>query len=336
MDQRVLLISDWLKEQLKLPLESIEPLAGDASNRRYFRIHLPALSYILMDAFDQQDSINAFLQVTHVFQAQQINVPRVIAENRLNRLLLLTDFGDDILIKVLNDETADDVYCQAIDALLSIQLITKQSIQTLPHFDRNLMKKEVALFTDWFLNKQLELTLTDNNAQVLQEMIDHIISQILKQPYVCCHRDYHSRNLMLCHGKIGIIDYQDAVNGPITYDLVSLLRDCYIDWPLDRVHHWAEYYYEQAMHLNLLNCNFKTFLFWFDWTGIQRHMKAIGIFSRLNLHYHKPGYLKDIPRTLDYLLAITSHYPELTPLNKILNYTIKPATLTALKNEFIA
>lgn len=325
MDQRVSQFTHWLANQTELQLQSIQQLQGDASTRRYFRIIANQTSYILMDAPSQTESLAAFLLVTDHLQQQQVCVPEIIAQNTQDGFLLLSDFGDNTLYKLLNTESADSLYHKAIDTLIKIQTTCNTAAEQLPLFDRELMQTEMGLFTEWFLDKQLTLSLDQTTLAGLQQEISTIINTIADQPYLYCHRDYHSRNLMLHNGgDIGVIDYQDAVQGPITYDLVSLLRDCYIKWPLDRVHGWIEYYYQQAKHLGLVKCSFSQFLYWFDWTGIQRHMKAIGIFSRLNLHYQKPGYLLDIPRSTNYLVEVTACYPELQALHQLVNQSIKP------------
>lgn len=325
MDQRVSQFTSWLENQLKLSVSTIQPLPGDASTRRYFRIFTNQTSYILMDVPSQLESLTAFLLVTQHLQQQQVLVPEIFAQNIQDGFLLITDFGDETLHKQLNSSTADILYRKAIDTLLKIQATDPQTTHQLPTFDHQLMLNEAPLFTEWFIKKQLALTLDSSVAIKLQDAIETIIHVVSQQPFVYCHRDFHSRNLMLDSNKaIGVIDYQDAVKGPVTYDLVSLLRDCYVKWPIDNVYRWVEYYYQQAKHLGLVNCTFKQLMYWFDWTGIQRHMKAIGIFARLNLHYHKPRYLSDIPRSTDYVIEVSAHYPELQALHDLMKLTIKP------------
>jgi len=325
MEQRIAQFSQWIVNCLNQPLQEIKQIPGDASTRRYFRVFIEQKSYILMDAPNQVDSLTDFLLVNQHLQAQQVNVPEVLASNLDDGFLLLSDFGDQTLLKILTIDNADFIYRQAIDSLLKVQLDTAKNAQTLNHFDCNMMQREIELFTGWFLTRQLKLKLTNSESQRLQQDIDCLIQTVNQQPYVYCHRDYHSRNLLLLvNQQIGIIDFQDAVNGPISYDLVSLLRDCYIRWPSKQVQNWVKYYHQHAQRHDLIDCSVEQFLYWFDWTGIQRHIKAIGIFARLDLHFNKHQFLNDIAIPLDYLIDISSNYPKLQTFHHWVKNRIKP------------
>jgi hypothetical protein len=211
------------------------------------------------------------------------------------------------------------MYTSAMNALLRMQ---KNKTPDLPAYDENLLRNELNLFPDWYLEKQLNVAVTTKQRDTLEHAFDLLIKNALAQPQVCVHRDYHSRNLMVNVSnpeEPGIIDFQDAVIGAVTYDLVSLLKDCYINWPREKIETWVNYFYTQAISLGIISdVSFETFLCWFDLMGLQRHLKVAGIFSRLKHRDGKTGYLKDIPRTMDYVFDVVARYPEFTPLEKLL------------------
>lgn len=299
----------------KLPAEyqgNMSVASADASFRQYFRISGPQQSYILMDAPPDKEDVKPFLQVTQTLREARVAAPQIFAEDIAQGFLLLEDFGNQPLLNALTTSSVDQYYAQSLDALRNIQ---QASCAKLPAYDQALLQREMDLFSQWYLQQQLKLSLNANEQQSLQTAQQALIDSALEQPQVFVHRDYHSRNLMITDsGSIGIIDYQDAVQGAITYDLVSLLRDCYIAWPRAQVEDWALGYLRQQTFCDLTAIDDTTLLRWFDHMGAQRHIKVLGIFSRLNLRDGKPGYLKDMPRILDYLLDVAQRYEKLQPL----------------------
>ncbi|MYB88435.1 MAG: phosphotransferase [Proteobacteria bacterium] len=308
-DPRLALLHEWIKEILGDVPYTLEPASEDASFRRYFRLLSEQGQYIAVDAPPEKESNEAFAKVTHLLEAEGLPVPHIHYSFLDSGYFLLDDFGNTLLLDILDAENADNLYGHALEALTVIQQIPADS---LPKYSQELLLQEMELFRQWFLIQLLDVKLSDSSVQVLNSAFTHLKNNALDQPQVFVHRDYHSRNLMkIDTGWPGIIDYQDAVCGPLTYDAVSLLRDCYIQWPSDRVQTWALDYRDRLMEKDIVShITEETFLKWFDLMGIQRHLKAIGIFARLNLRDKKPGYLKDIPRTLEYIKSVAPKYPE--------------------------
>jgi N-acetylmuramate 1-kinase len=320
MSQRLSQLKIWLKNVLSNDAFELLPLAGDASFRRYYRVRYGNYSAVLMDAPPpEQTSCAAFIAIARSFQHLGLCVPDILAADDKEGFILLTDFGDKLYLHQLTAENVDALYRDAIHALLRLQSQTSLKYCQLPRFDVAMMQREVNLFTQWFLERHIGLKPDEKMRKAIDESMVKLIENVQQQPYVCVHRDYHSRNLLvLSDHKVGILDFQDAVLGPVSYDLVSLLKDCYISWPRDRVVGWVNYYYELATKQHILpSMDFQTFLHWFDWMGIQRHLKALGIFARLNYLYNKPGYLQDIPRTFTYLKNTLSEYAEWAELSDL-------------------
>ena len=288
------------------------PASSDASFRSYHRVTAPCGTVILMDAPPAQEDSRPFVDVAGRLLACGVNVPRVLAADLDQGYLLLTDLGDTLYLDCLDADSADALYDDAIAALVAIQRDGRAS--GLPPYDEALLRREMALFTDWLLERHLGLDLAPVRADLAAAM-DTLVDSALAQPRVFVHRDYHSRNLMRTReNNPGILDFQDAVLGPITYDLVSLLRDCYVAWPAAHVDAWIELYRHRAVAAGLQVGDPDTFRRWFDLMGVQRHLKAAGIFARL---YHRDGkdrYLPDIPRTWGYISALLDRCPELAPL----------------------
>lgn len=320
INERFLLLQDWIHRCFGNKAVEWLPLAGDASFRRYFRIKLPARSFVVMDAPPEKESCQPFVSIAAAFRQLGLKTPEIHEMDLQNGFLLLSDFGDRLYLNELNKKTAPSLYQTAFDALFKI--LTCQGIgnYSLPLFDAFLYQQEMGLFKDWFLEKQLGIFLNSEQESNLNEIFSILIKEALSQPQVCVHRDYHSRNLMVLeNAEVGILDFQDAVWGPITYDLLSLLRDCYIDWPSSQVESWVFSFHQQALRLKLLEMDDpKLFLRWFDWVCLQRNLKCIGLFSRLNLRDHKPNYLQYTPRVINYARAICEKYKEFTALNEIL------------------
>lgn len=313
VDCRQVALSTWLTQIFQHELFAIIPITGDASFRRYFRIQLADRSYIAMDAPPEKEDCAPFITIATAFTGSSLRFPTIHTADMAQGFLLLSDFGDQQLLPLLNAQTVDDLYGLAIKTLQSMQKAA--TLKDLPHFDEALFWREFDIFSDWYVKKNLQQHLSTDEMQLLRAQYQLLIDTAYAQPQVFVHRDYHSRNLMLCEdGEIGILDFQDAVIGPVTYDLVSLLRDCYIAWPLEKIEQWAFSFY-QAQNISV---NFSEFLRWFDWMGLQRHLKCLGIFSRLYYRDQKNGYLKDIPRVLSYAITVCERYPELHFLKGLL------------------
>ncbi|HEB92545.1 MAG TPA: aminoglycoside phosphotransferase [Gammaproteobacteria bacterium] len=320
MPQRLVLLKTWLTDVLGTAAFDIAPASSDASFRRYFRLRYDGRSLIVMDAPPAQEDTAPFLHIAELLSAEGLNAPRILATDIHQGFLLLTDLGDTPYLQVLSNATADRLYGDALSTLLHMQQISGDRLDALPPYDHALLLREMNLFRDWYLKRQRQQTFSPPQEQSLDDVFGHLANSALDQPMVFVHRDYHSRNLMFTKkANPGIIDFQDAVQGPVTYDLVSLLRDCYIRWPRARVEAWALDYLRAARRVGIVGTTSdaiddETWLCWFDWMGVQRHLKAAGIFARLNLRDGKPGYLGDIPRTLGYVREVAERYGELQPL----------------------
>lgn len=317
------------------PLEiSLTPLCGDASLRRYFRWTIGDQSFIGVDTPLESSNFAGFSALCHYWERFSIPVPMLIAEDAEQGFMLLEDLGDETLLSLVSASTtkieqADRFYRSAIDHLITIQQTTAPDNYSLPVYDMPMLKREMGLFDEWFLGQLLNIDLGDAEKLMLQRSYSILTESALNQPKVVVHRDYHSRNLMVTDDKqLAIIDFQDAVFGPISYDLVSLLKDCYVLWPEPQRNAWLAYYIEQSIEKDVMKLgNEEPFKRWFDLMGAQRHLKAIGIFARLQVRDDKPGYLADIPRTISYLLELTD-YPDLIPFLTWLREAVLP-TMTA-------
>lgn len=309
-DVRLQGLEHWLQHELGLHYQELAPASADASFRRYFRIHTAAGSRIVMDAPPEQEDCRPFIQVSALLAGLGLHVPEVLAQDLTQGYLLLTDLGTEMYLPALTETSVDRLYGDAMAALLRLQ--QAGPAPQLPPYDRERLQQEMALFRDWYLQRHLGLELDPAAEALLGRTFDLLADSALQQPQVIVHRDYHSRNLMISDPNPGILDFQDAVNGPLTYDLVSLLRDCYIAWPRQRVQSWVRDYHQRLQAAGLAGkVSAGQFRRWFDWMGIQRHLKASGIFARLNYRDGKAGYLQDIPRTLAYVLEVGAEYPEL-------------------------
>jgi N-acetylmuramate 1-kinase len=309
-------LQSWLTNHFKTDNIQITPLQGDASFRRYFRIQHNNTSYIVMDAPPELEDVHPFVHVTHVFSAHNIHVPHIFAENLEHGFLLLTDFGDRLYFKELNADNVDELYKSALETLVRIQTCQV----AFPPFDAAFIQKELDNFEHWFLERHLTIKIRH-----LHKYFKVLIDSAINQPQVCVHRDYHSRNLVcLDSGGVGVLDFQDAVWGPVTYDAVSLLRDCYIDWPREQVETWANDFYKMA---GIHSISADEFLRCFDLMGVQRHLKALFIFARKYIRDDSHHYLPDIPRTFQYVLDVSENYPELSEFRKILVGEVAPRVL---------
>lgn len=319
--QKSVELETWLRKLFANTSFRVENLAGDASFRSYYRLFLQDKTYVLMSAGQDKNSCQAFSALAKAFRAANLMAPQILEENLSAGFMLLSDLGDELYLHHLNAENAQDLYQRAFDSLLGLQSCTEIPNYTLPLYNRELYLNELNLFRDWYLTQHLGFSLSTMETQLLDHVNELLISEAEQQPKVCVHRDYHSRNLMVVEPKsVGILDFQDAVLGPVTYDLLSLLRDCYISWPEEQVRAWVKSFFQQknAQQTVILN-DWDQFYHWFDWLSLQRHLKCIGIFARLNARDHKPQYLGDIPRILNYVRLVTQRYPELKEFALFLN-----------------
>jgi len=297
---------------------SLTPASEDASFRSYHRLSQGGQSWIVMDAPPEQESCDQFIHIAEKISAVGLTAPEIIEKNLQQGYLLLTDFGDTSYLSVLDTDTEASLYRDAMAALLTMQ--KRLDADDLPRYDENLLNREMDLFRDWFLRELLGIDLSESQLSRWDSIKKILIHSALEQPQVFVHRDYHSRNLMkIPAGNPGILDFQDAVKGPITYDLVSLLRDCYIDWPGARVDQLVLDYYILTIVNKLTDAKSDQFIHWFNQMGIQRHLKAIGIFSRLKIRDGKAGYLWDIPRTLNYLVQASADEASMMELSSLIS-----------------
>ena len=329
MPDRIVALREWLSKQLNGAAFTLAPASSDASFRRYFRIGFndERPSLIVMDAPPDKENCQPFVDIARLFAAADVHVPEIIAENLAEGFLLLSDLGNATYLSELNERSADALYRDAISALITIQKASKPGI--LPVYDRALLKRELDLFPEWYIARQLGKQLTPAQSATLSAAFERILDNNLAQAQVYVHRDYHSRNLMITSPNPGILDFQDAVYGPITYDLVSLLRDAYIYWEEQQVLDWCIRYWEAARKAGLpVNADFADFYRDFEWMGAQRQIKVLGIFARLCHRDGKDAYLKDQPLVMSYLRKTCHRYRELGPLEKLLNELVPVDTRT--------
>jgi aminoglycoside/choline kinase family phosphotransferase len=315
-DARLTLIREWLSQDLGLSLAGLSPASSDASFRRYFRALTARGTFIVMDAPPGKEDIRPYLHVGALLAALGAHVPQVYETDVARGLLLLEDLGATPYLTRL--EAADDpdrLYADALRVLADIQVQGAEAARQLPPYDRAALARELALMPEWFCIKHLDFVPSDAEQEVLGRAFEFLITAALAQPQVFVHRDYHSRNLMVVADKNpGVIDFQDALRGPTGYDLVSLLKDCYISWPRARVEGWVSGYRATLLARGAAVADEKQFLRDFDLIGVQRHLKVLGIFARLFHRDGKRGYLLDLPRTLDYVRDTCTRYAELTEL----------------------
>jgi len=313
-------LRQWLEMTLGNGDFSIAPASDDASFRRYFRIRRgkARASLVAMDAPPEKESCRTFVRVAHLFAEAGVHVPEIHAQDLERGFLLLSDLGTTTYLEALDERSAGRLYGDALDALLRIQLASRPGV--LPDYDRQLLERELRLFPDWYVARQLQKELGAAQRETLEKAFSTLLANNLGQARVYVHRDYHSRNLMVCEPCPGILDFQDAVYGPITYDLVSLLRDAYRAWEEERVIDWAVRYWERARKAGLpVAGDFADFYRDFEWMGAQRQLKVLGIFARLFFRDGKDGYLKDQPLVMRYLRRTCERYRELAALAHLLD-----------------
>jgi aminoglycoside/choline kinase family phosphotransferase len=312
-------VQEWLAGLMPGRPCSLAPASADASFRRYLRATFDTgETLVVMDAPPSHEDVRPWLGVQRLFREAGTHVPEVIAEDVERGFLLLSDLGSTTYLTALTDANADGHYRAAIDALARIQLASRPD--RLPRYDRDLLKRELDLFPDWYLARHVGLSLSESQQAELASVFEKILAVNLAEPAVYVHRDYHSRNLMVAEPNPGIIDFQDAVFGPISYDLVSLFKDAYLEWPEERVLDWLIRYWQGARRAGLpVRPDFGDFHRDYEWMGVQRHVKVLGIFARLYHRDGKDGYLKDMPLVAKYLRAACERYRDLTPLLRLLD-----------------
>ena len=317
--QRLQQLTEWLQRQLPDTPFDLAPASADASFRRYFRATFSERTLIVMDAPPQHEDCRPFLHIAKLFEDAGTHVPHVYAQDLEHGFLLLSDLGNTTYLQALNaGGNAQELYGAATDALIRIQLASREN--ELPPYDEALLRRELNLFPEWYIGQHLQAMLDDKQSATLQTVFQRIIANNLAQPRVYVHRDYHSRNLMVSTPNPGILDFQDAVYGPITYDLASLFKDAYIRWEEAEVLDWLIRYWEKARTAGLpIHADFADFYRDYEWMGVQRHLKVLGIFARLCHRDGKDGYLKDLPLVMDYLRRACERYIDLKPLLRLLD-----------------
>lgn len=304
------------------------PASADASFRRYFRLQKGAESFIAMDAPPSQEDCLPFVRIAGFLESMQLSAPRIIEADIERGFLLLSDLGNKQYLEKLVEEPhmADSLYGDAIDAMLVMQRRGEAYQSALPSYSEKLLRFELSLFHDWLCGTHLQLQLSDEDERNWQACCDMLVETAQRQPQVFVHRDYHSRNLMVLNeDNPGILDFQDAVEGPFTYDLVSLLKDCYVRWPADKVRQWALGYYQKLSANTRTQIDEQQFLCYFELMGVQRQLKAAGIFCRLSHRDGKSGYLNDVPRTLSYIVELGPRHKELGFLVRLIEDQVLPA-----------
>ena len=329
-NDRLAALKAWLNQALPGSVSTLESAAEDGSFRRYYRVCDATDSYIVMDSpLDKVPNFTAFIILAQAFKELGLNVPEIFASEAQYGFVLMTDFGDQQYLRALNEHSVEQLYGDALQTLSHLQLKGDPNTALLPVYDHAFIMRELAIFEEWFLQRYCAMGLKDADKRLLQDVFEALCENALMQPQVWMHRDFHARNLMVTTvDNPGVLDFQDAVLGPLTYDLVSLLRDCYIRWPVQRVQHWVYAYRQRLYDLDFVDLpDESTFLRWFDWMGLQRHLKAVGIFARLKLRDGKSGYLRDIPRTLGYIFEVAQHYPELERFAQFLRRAVPEQAL---------
>ena len=317
-DSRRAALAVWLHDTLATSAFRIEPASEDASFRRYLRVHTGARTWIAMDAPPPMEDCRPFVSVLGLLRGAGVNAPQLHAADMERGFLLLDDLGSRCYLDVIDEANADTLYADAFEALLDMQCHIGPG--QVPAYDERKLRDELDLFRRWFLSRHLGIGLEGVLSVALEAVFEALVGVCREQPQVFVHRDYHSRNLMhLDSRNPGVIDFQDAVDGPVTYDLVSLLRDVYVRWPRERVEGWVDAYRDRAVARRIIETGREQFRRWFDLTGVQRHLKIAGIFARLWHRDRKPRYLDDLPLTLAYLTEVAPRYPETEAVVRVLD-----------------
>jgi N-acetylmuramate 1-kinase len=318
-DKRRSDLERWIAGQFRGARFSLAPASEDASFRRYFRATFDdGRTYVAMDAPPDKEDCRPFIHVAGLLKQAGVNAPEVHAQDLAAGFLLLSDLGTRTYLAELNDATADRLFADATDALVAWQRATRPG--ELPPYDEALLRRELNLFPEWYVKRHRGIDLTAAQGQALEGIFAALVKSALAQPAVYVHRDYMPRNLMVSQPNPGVLDFQDAVIGPITYDIVSLMRDAFLSWDDEHVLDWTARYWEKAKRAGLpVDADFGEFWRAFEWMGLQRHLKVLGIFARINYRDGKPKYLGDTPRFIAYARAVAQRYRELAPLNRLLD-----------------
>ena len=317
-DTRLAQLNAWLVQSAVKQAFTLEPASSDASFRRYFRVTVGAATYIAMDAPPPQEDCRAFVKIAALMFDAGLNTPQIIAQDIEHGFLLLTDLGKITFLNGFDADNTDRLFSDAIDALILWQGASRSGV--LPLYDGALLQREMALFPDWYVGRHLQTRFTSAQQRVFEATSNLLVDAALAQPSVYVHRDYMPRNLMLSVPNPGVLDFQDAVYGPITYDVASLIRDAFVSWPEQRELDWVIRYWARARAAGLpVNADFATFWRDVEWMGLQRHIKVLGIFARINYRDGKPHYLKDTPRFINYARKVSARYRELRQFAKLLD-----------------
>ena len=320
--KRIDLLKDWLSKKLEIDF-SISTASSDASFRRYFRVKTIKDSFIVMDAPPQNESIEAFLKISQILNTINVNVPDIYEESDVLGFILMQDFGSDTYLDVLSDDNQQRLYGDSIDSLIQMQKLVKKGL--CHSYTQKILLNEMTLFIEWYLKRYKKIELTNKENEMLLTCFEKISKKVSNQEKFFVHRDYHCRNLMIQKSNNpGILDFQDALEGPVTYDLVSLLKDAYIEWDEEIILDHVVRYWEKAKINNLItNLEFSTFYKDFECMGIQRHLKILGIFARLSIRDKKNQYLENIPLVEKYLMDATERYRDFHQLRNFLDKVIK-------------
>ncbi|HTV85670.1 MAG TPA: phosphotransferase [Dyella sp.] len=319
----------WTRTALGDPALTLAPASADASFRSYWRTYHEGRSWIVMDSPPTQEDPRPWLAIGERLRAAGLHVPAVYKTDLEQGFLLIEDLGSRLYLSSLNDTNADALYGDAMNALLRIQ--SRMDYADLPPFDQGVVMRGLEVMPEWFLGRHLKHTPDHAEQQILDAAFEVLLANMLEQPRCFVHRDFHSRNLLIVEdNNPGIIDFQGALAGPITYDLASLLRDAYVAWPRDRVHAWVESYRLRLREARILGDNVgpQRFLRWFDLTGMHRHIRVLGQFYRLWYRDGKSGYLADVPRVYHYVASVARSYPELHGLVALLERHAQDRDLT--------
>jgi N-acetylmuramate 1-kinase len=318
-DDRRASLERWLATQLKEARFTLAPASEDASFRRYFRATLDdGATFVIMDAPPDKEDCRPFIHVAQLLEAAGVHAPRIHAQDLAAGFLLLSDLGTRTYLQELNEANAGELFADALEALLRWQLATRPG--ELPPYDEALLRREMNLFPEWYIARHRRIALSEEQRTTLEKIFQLLVASALAQPAVYVHRDYMPRNLMLSEPNPGVLDFQDAVLGPITYDVVSLLRDAFLSWDEERVLDCSVRYWEKAKAAGLpVERDFGEFWRALEWMGLQRHLKVLGIFARINYRDGKPKYLADTPRFMGYARAVAKRYSALAPLLKLLD-----------------
>jgi hypothetical protein len=317
VDARPDALERWLAAQLGGASFSLEAASEDASFRRYWRARLvDGRTFVAMDAPPDKEDCRPFVHVARLLREAGVNAPEIHAQDLAQGFLLLADLGTTPYLSALSEESAGRLFADAIEALVRWQLATRAG--ELPLYDETLLRREMNLFPEWYVLRHLGVSLSQRQRDALESVFAQIVNSALAQPTVYVHRDFMPRNLMVCEPNPGVLDFQDAVTGPVSYDIVSLLRDAFVSWDEERVIDWCVRYWEKARAAGVpVDADFAEFWRAFEWMGLQRHLKVLGTFARLAYRDGKQRYLEDTPRFLAYARPVAERYRTLAPLARL-------------------